>query len=79
VTVNFTANQGAVPNPPSAVTGPTGLASTTLQLPTTVSKIAVTGSSTPFKNISFVEYSVAGPASSIAVTGGNKQFAPAGI
>ena len=78
VTVNFAANQGAVPNPPSAITGATGLASTTLQLPTTVSKITVTGSSTGFRNISFVEYSVAGPASSIAVTGGNNQSALAG-
>src|ERR1035441_3209617 len=73
VTVNFTANHGAVPNSPSAVTGATGLASTTLQLPTTVSKITVTGSSTGLKNISFVEYSVAGPASSIAVIGGNNR------
>jgi hypothetical protein len=78
VTVNFTANHGAVPNPPSAVTGATGLASTTLQLPNTVSTITVTGSSTGLKNISFVEHSVAGPASSIAVTGGNNQSAPAG-
>jgi adhesin/invasin len=78
VTVNFTANHGAVPNSPSAVTGATGLASTTLRLPTTVSKITVTGSSTGLKNISFVEYSVAGPASSIAVIGGNNQSALAG-
>ena len=60
------------------VTDATGVASTTLQLPTTVSTITVTGSSTGFKNINFVEYSVAGPAASIAVTGGNNQFAPAG-
>jgi hypothetical protein len=78
VTVNFTANHGAVPNSPSAVTGATGLASTTLRLPTTVSKITVTGSSTGLKNISFIEYSVAGPASSIAVIGGNNQSASAG-
>jgi hypothetical protein len=78
VTVNFTANHGAVPNPPSAVTDVNGFARTTLQLPTTVSKITVTGSSTGFTNISFVEFSVAGPASSIAVTGGNNQFASAG-
>jgi hypothetical protein len=78
VTVHFTANQGAVPNPPSAVTDASGFARTTLQLPTTVAKITVTGSSTGFTNISFVEFSVAGPASSIAVTGGNNQSAPAG-
>jgi hypothetical protein len=78
ITVNFTANHGAIPNPASAVTGATGLANTTLQLPTTVATITVTGSSTPFKNISFVEYSVAGPAANITITGGNNQTAPAG-
>ena len=78
VTVNFAANHGAVPKPPSAVTDAKGVARTTLQLPTTVTKITVTGSSTGFKNIYFVEYSVAGPAASIAVTGGNNQSAPAG-
>ncbi|MBZ5615412.1 MAG: hypothetical protein LAO23_15485 [Acidobacteriia bacterium] len=85
VTVNFTPNHGAVASPPSAVTDVNGKASTTLQLPTTVSKITVTGSCAQyiltcagFKNISFVESSVAGPASSIAVTGGNNQSAPAG-
>jgi adhesin/invasin len=78
VTVHFTANHGAVPNPPSAVTAATGVASTILQLPTTVTKITVTASSTGLANLYFVESSVAGPASSIAVTGGNNQSAPAG-
>jgi hypothetical protein len=85
VTVNFTANHGAVPNPPSAVTLATGLAGTNLQLPTTVSTITVTGSCAQyiftcagFKNITFLEYSVAGPAANIAVTGGNNQSGPAG-
>src|ERR1700687_3555403 len=78
VTINFTANHGAIPNPPSAVTNSKGLASTTLQLPTTVSTITVTGSSAPFNNISFVEYSVAGPAANIAITSGNNQSAPPG-
>jgi hypothetical protein len=78
VTVNFTANKGAVPNPSSAVTDATGFARTTLRLPTTVSTITVTGSSAGFKNISYAEYSVAGPAASIAITSGNNQFAPAG-
>ncbi len=78
VTVTFTTKNGAVPSPSSAVTGVTGLADTTLQLPTTVSKITVTGSSTGLKSISFVEYSVAGTAASIAITSGNNQFASAG-
>ncbi len=78
VTVNFTANHGAVPNPASAVTDATGVARTTLQLPTTVTKMTVTASSTGLQNLYFAESSVAGPASSIAVTGGNNQSAPAG-
>jgi hypothetical protein len=85
VTVNFTANHGAAPNPPSAITDATGLARTTLQLPTTVSTITVTGSCAQyiltcagFKNITFTEFSVAGPAANIAVTGGNNQSGPAG-
>src|SRR6266851_1105053 len=61
VTVNFAANHGAVPNPSSVVTDAKGLARTTLQLSTTASTVTVTGSSPGFKNISFVEYSVAGP------------------
>ncbi len=78
VTVNFTANKGAVPNPASAVTGANGQASTTLHLPTTVGTITVTASSAGLKNITFAEYSVAGPAASITITGGNNQVAPAG-
>jgi hypothetical protein len=78
VTVNFTANKGAIPNPSSVVTGANGLASTTLQLPTTVGTITVTASSAGFKNVTFVEYSVAGPAANVAPTSGNNQSAPAG-
>src|SRR5467141_2165266 len=78
VTINFTANNGAVPNPSSVVTDANGLARTTLQLPTTVSTVTVTASSAGLKNMNFVEYSVAGPAASIAITSGNNQFAPAG-
>jgi len=78
VTVQFTANKGAVPNPPSAVTDANGLARTTLQLPTTASTVMVTASSSGLKSIVFVEYSVTGAAANIAVTGGNNQSAPAG-
>src|SRR6266849_2766060 len=78
VTINFTANKGAVPNPSSVVTDANGLARTTLQLPTIVSTVTVTASSAGLKNVNFVEYSVAGPAASIAITGGNNQSAPAG-
>jgi adhesin/invasin len=78
VTVNFTANKGAVPNPSSVVTDANGLARTTLQLPTTVSTVTVTASSSGFKNVAFLEYSVAGPAANIAITSGNNQSATAG-
>jgi Bacterial Ig-like domain (group 1) len=78
VTINFTANKGAVPNPSSVATDANGLARTTLQLPTTVATVTVTASSAGFKNTAFVEYSVAGPAANIAITSGNNQFAPAG-
>lgn len=73
VTVNFAATKGAVPNPASAVTDSTGVARTTLQLPTTVSAITVTASSAGFKNVTFPENSVAGPAASVAVSSGNNQ------
>ena len=78
ITINFTANHGAVPNPSPVVTDATGLARTTLQLPTTVSTVTVTGSSAGFKNVGYVEYSVAGPAANIAITSGNNQSATAG-
>ena len=78
VTINFAASNGAVPNPPSAVTDVKGLASTILQLPTTVGKITVTASYPGLKSVTFTENSVAGPAASITITGGNNQTAPAG-
>lgn len=78
VTVNFVANKGAVPNPASVVTGSTGLASITLQLPTTVAAITVTASSTGFKNVTLAENSVPGPPASATVGNGNNQAAPAG-
>jgi len=59
VTINFTANNGGVPNPSSMVTNAKGLASTTLQLPATVATVTVTASSVGFKNVNIVEYSVA--------------------
>src|ERR1700732_749663 len=68
VNIHFTANNGAVPNPPSVVTDATGLAPTTLRLPTTVSTVTVTASSAGFKNAAFVEYSVAGVAGKVAIT-----------
>ena len=70
VTINFTANNGGVPNPSSVVTDANGLARTTLQLPATVATVTVTASSAGLKNVTFVEYSVA--------AGGNNQSGTAG-
>jgi hypothetical protein len=78
VTIHFSANNGAVPNPSSVVTDQNGLAPTTLRLPTTVSSVTVTASSAGFKSAAFVEYSVAGAAAKVAITSGNHQSAPAG-
>ncbi len=78
VTVHFTANKGAIPNPSSVVTGANGLAITTLQLPTTVGTVTVTASSAGLKNLPFAEYSVAGPPANIAIPSGNNQSATPG-
>jgi hypothetical protein len=79
VTVNFTANQGAVPKPSSAVTDASGFARTTLRLPTTVTAVTVTASSVGLKTVNpFTEHSVAGAAAKIAITSGNNQSAPKG-
>jgi hypothetical protein len=78
VTINFTSNKGGVPNPASVVTGANGLAGTYLTLPDVPATLNVTASSTGLKNITFIEYSVAGPAARVTITGGNNQAAPAG-
>jgi PQQ-like domain len=78
ITINFAANKGAIPNPASVVTDANGQARAILQLPTTVSTVTVTATSAGLKNVTFVEYSVAGPAANIAIVSGNDQFAPAG-
>jgi hypothetical protein len=81
VTITFTANNGAIPNPSSVATDANGLARTILQLPTTVATVTVKASPPPglnLNNMPFTEYSVAGSAANIAITSGNKQFDPAG-
>jgi hypothetical protein len=60
------------------VTDAAGLARTSLKLPQTVSTVTVTATSGSFKKSTFLEYSVAGPAANIAVTGGNNQSGSAG-
>jgi len=59
VTINFAANNGAIPSSPSAASGANGLAAVSLQLPNTVCTVTVTASSIGFKNVVFTEYSVA--------------------
>jgi outer membrane protein assembly factor BamB len=75
VTVTFTATKGGVPNPVSELTDSTGFARTSLQLPTTVATVSVSAASGALKKATFSEYAVAGPATTIAVTGGNNQSA----
>jgi hypothetical protein len=78
IAINFTANNGGVVTPSSVVTDAAGLARTSLKLPQTVSTVTVTATSGSFKKSTFLEYSVAGPAANIAVTGGNNQSGSAG-
>src|SRR6202521_1275975 len=78
ITIHFTANKGAVPNPSSVVTDANGLARTARRVQPTVSTGAVTPGSAGFKSAPFVECSVAGVAAKVAITGGNHQSAPAG-
>ena len=78
ITVNFTSNQGGTFNPSSAVTNAKGLAAVFFTLPTIIVKSTVTASASGLKNASYVEFSIAGPAASVAVNGGDNQTAPAG-
>lgn len=78
VTVNFVANPGGTLNPTSAVTDASGLARTTLTLPTQVETVTVTASSAGLKSIKFLEYSVAGAPATEIITSGNNQVGPVG-
>jgi len=82
VTVTFTSNKGGVFNPPSAVTGTNGMASTTLQLPSTPATVTVTATFTTqsgsTQKVTFIEYAVAQVATSISISSGNNQTAPNG-
>ncbi len=75
VTVNFSANDGGILSQSSVVTNASGLATTTLQLPTTVGTVTVTLTSPGIKGTFLLEYSVAGPPANIAITTGNGQSA----
>jgi hypothetical protein len=77
VAVSFSVTAGTL-TPTSGVTDAKGLVSTSYQVPTKSGTYSVKASSAGLKTISFPEYAVAGPATSIAVTGGNNQSAPAG-
>jgi hypothetical protein len=78
VTVTFTANNGGGVTPTSSVTNTSGMASTSLQLPNKAATITVTATAAGLNKLSFLEYSVAGAAASVAVTGGNSQSASDG-
>jgi len=82
VTVTFTSNKGGVPNPSSAVTGATGLASTTLLLPSTPATVTVTATFTPqggsTQKVTFTETAVAPVATTLSISNGNSQSAAAG-
>jgi len=58
ITINFTANNGGVVTPTSAVTDSTGNARTSLTLPNTVGTVIVNATSSGFTNkLTFIEYS----------------------
>ena len=78
ISVTFSSNHGGVLTPGSTSTNASGLASTLFQLPTIVVKSTVTASAQGLKSATLVEFSVAGPAASIAVQDGNGQSAAAG-
>lgn len=78
VTVNFASNQGGTLNPRSMATNAKGLAAVLFTLPTTIVKSTVTASASGLNNASFVEFSIAGPAASVVVNGGDNQTAPVG-
>jgi hypothetical protein len=59
VTITFTAINGGIPNPASAVTNSLGLASTLLTLPPTPGKATVTASAPGVKSVTFAETAVA--------------------
>lgn len=70
---------GTFSNPNPAATGSAGTATLTYTLPTTAGPVTITATVPGVTNgATFSETATAGPASSIAVTGGNGQSAPAG-
>jgi len=82
VSVTFTSNKGGIANPSSAVSGATGMASTTLQLPSTPGTVTVTATFTTqggsSQKVTFTETAVAQIASGISISSGNDQTAPNG-
>ncbi len=81
VTVSFTDGGagGTFANSNPVVTGSDGTATQVYTLPTLASSISITATATGVSSPAvFTENSVAGPATGIAVTGGNNQAGPAG-
>ena len=77
VPVSFTVTSGQV-TPASVITDANGWASTSYQLPTKSGVYSVKAASPGLNTFSFSETAAAGPPTSIAVSGGNNQSAPAG-
>jgi adhesin/invasin len=78
VTINFSANNGGVVSPTSGVSDSNGIVQTYLKLPQTASTVTVTATSPGLNKATFLEYSVAGPAATAFVTGGDNQSGTAG-
>jgi hypothetical protein len=79
VSVNFTDNgAGGTFIANSVVTNATGTATARYTTGPRAGKVTVTASTSGLKNINFIEYCAAGPATSIVITSGNNQFAKAG-
>ncbi len=71
---------GTFSNPNPVATGSNGTATQSYTLPTIASAITITATAAGVSSpATFTETSVAGPAASITVTGGNNQTAPAGM
>ena len=79
VSVTFSdGGKGGTFNPPSAITGSTGSASTVYTLPQTAGTYSLTATSTGYTTATFSEIAIAGPAAAIANVSGNSQSGTVG-
>jgi hypothetical protein len=78
VQANFSATEGGIITPTTTFTGANGLASATLQLPTTAATVIVTAVAGFPRKATLPEYAVAGPATNMAISSGNNQAGSVG-